>query len=222
MSKDKLTTIWKYIKLAGNSLLVATVIVLAIPFLPFYGLYKLFQYIYRKLVTKFGERTYDFNHERWISRDEHEKDELRKRIESGKVRIETLPHVTEHPFIKFNVHFNKIKKMPTNILAYVESVPNEKIHDFFYQDHLWVKGFSAKYGFRIVKVGVDSIRRSMFFPQDAKELRHGLIWNSPYTGHDKEYGVNGFEYFYFDIDPDKPIRNQLEDIADKIYSSVIH
>ena len=52
MNKDKLSTIWKYIKLAGNSLLVATVIVLAIQLLPFYGLYKLFQHIYRKLVTK--------------------------------------------------------------------------------------------------------------------------------------------------------------------------
>lgn len=222
MNKDKLSTIWKYIKLAGNSLLVATVIVLAIPFLPFYGLYKLFQHIYRKLVTKFGTKKYDFEHERWISRDEHEKDMLRKRIKSGKVKIETLPHVTEHPFIKFHVHFKKVKKMPTNVLVYVETIPNEKIAYFFRHDHLWVDDFSAKYGFRIVKLKVDEIRKVMFFPHDAKELRHGIIWNCPYTGRDTEYGVEGYEYYYFDIDPDKPFRNQFEDIADKIYSSVIH
>lgn len=154
------------------------------------------------------------------SKEEIYKDnEWQQKIEHRELTTEGLEHTVPKPDEPFFFYDKRCFNLPHGTIAYVETIPDEKLHKFFGTEKSWLDKFTDKWGLKIVNVNIDDVRKDMFFPQDADVFRHGILWNTEYSTNEEEYGLIGSVHFYYDIDTNSevPIKEQLKSIAHKIY-----
>lgn len=217
---------------AGKSLLLGILIPISVPFIiviwPFL-------YLFKHIYALARGMHYDDQTEEYISEEEYkkrkedkrrekQKERITKEIEEGKIKTTDLPHVTKHPFTSFLCAKDSKDNLPYDAVAYIESEPNETIRKFFTKETDWVTQLSIKYGIDLIQPNYDRIRSIMLFPQDFKELHHGIIWRTNTSTWDGEYGLYGYIYLYIEINPNsyKTLKQQLEDAMIKIYDCILN
>lgn len=232
MNNTKLQTLLEILERAGKSLLLGILIPITIPFLlVFWPIGYISKHIYALL----RGMHYDDTTSEYISKTEYKKrkeDERKKKqeeriareIKEGKLKTTSLPHVTKHPFTSFLCINDSKDKLPNDVVVYIATERNEMIQDFFCKETDWISRLSAKFGIDFIHEDYDKIRSIMLFPQDFKELRHGIIWRTNTCTWDGEYGLYGEVYLYIEIDPNsrKTLKQQLEDAMIKIYDCLLN
>lgn len=232
MNNAKLQTLLEILVRAGKSLLLGVVAPISIPFLLVFWPLK---YIYKHSYALLRGIHYDDRTDEYISNAEYKnkkeearkrkrKERIRKEIEEGKLKTTDLPHVTKHPFRSFLCVRDNKDNLPNDAVAYIASEPDEKIRDFFNSEADWIARLSAKYGIDFIQADYEKVRSIMLFPQDFKEMRHGIIWRSNASTSENEYGLFGRKYFYFELNSEskKPLKQQLEDVMINIYDCLLN
>lgn len=232
MNNIKLQTLLEIFERAGRSLLLGILIPITIPFmLVFWPLSYIFKHVYALLRgMHYDDQTneyiskYEYKKKKEDERRKKQKERIARDIEEGKLKTTDLPHVTKHPFTSFLCINDSKDALPNDVVAYIETEHNEMIHDFFRKEAGWITRLSAKYGIDFIHPDYDKIRSIMLFPQDFKELHHGIIWRTNASTWENEYGLYGDEYLYIEINPNsrKTLKRQLEDAMIKIYDCLLN
>ena len=151
------------------------------------------------------------------NREKREREELQRKVKSGEISLENYPHVT--PPVERGFLFKEEDKFPYDKLILVEAEPCPALHRFMEDNAEWLRKWCEWYGFDIITVNPDEIRRKMLFPQDFHVFRHGLLWYSASSSGEHEYGLSGDIHYYFDLDPDSevPLQDQFDDLIEKVY-----
>ena len=231
--ENKITfTSWEIIKMAGQSLLFGITIPIIIPLsLIFFFLRYLFRHSYALL----RGMQYDDGREEYISREEYKedkkreriekrKDKIKKKIEKGIVKTTDVPHKPKHPFTDFLCVDDDSEKIPVDAVAYIENEPDEKIREFFRNESEYIRQLSQKYGIDFTCMDAAKLKSKMIFPQDIKEMCHGIIWHSSTLTGESEYGLWGRKCLYFELNAkdDDSIKSQLENAMNTIYENIFH
>ena len=231
--ENKITfTSCEIIKMAGQSLLFGITIPIIIPLsLIFFFLRYLFRHSYALL----RGMHYDDGREEYISREEYKedkkreriekrKDKIKKKIEKGIVKTTDVPHKPKHPFTDFLCVDDDSEKIPVDAVAYIENEPDEKIREFFRNESEYIRQLSQKYGIDFTCMDAEKLKSKMIFPQDIKEMRHGIIWRSSTLTGESEYGLWGRKCLYFELNAkdDDSIKSQLENAMNTIYENIFH
>lgn len=233
MNKTGILTI---LKRAGNSLQWGILFPICLPIcLLIMLIYWLLKNIFKKVYALLRGMHYDGQSEKFISKEEYkkkkeeekkeeQKERIKEAIIEGKLKTTDLPHVTKHPFTSFLCIEDSKDNLPYDVVAYIETVPNETIRKFYSEEKDWIKQLSAKYGIDFIQADYDKIRSIMLYPQDFKELHHGIIWRTHYSTSEREYGLFGINYLYFELTPGthKQLKQQLEDAMIKIYDCFLN
>ncbi len=183
--------------------------------LPFFLIYEFGGEVYWRM--KGYVRDKDTN--RWISKMELAHKETNRRICNRELPLVTENHVVpkkDDPVIVFE---KRKLVFPYNRLVYVETERCEKIRRFMEDDAEWLENWQQWYGYDIAEYDSELIKEGMFYPQDFAVFRHGFLCYSGRLNEDKESGLWGCMYQYYEIDPDSkiPIREQMERMIREIY-----
>lgn len=231
MHKSKLENLLMLLELVGKSLLAGFALPISLPFLIVYWTFKdPVMYAYASLTGK----RYDNKTEKIISKAEYErkeeeekekkrKEEIVRKIKSGKLKTTGIPHVAKQPFDSFLCIENSKDNLPHDVVEFIETEPDETIDNFFRKEADWISQLSEKYGLDFIKPDYDRIRSIMLFPQDFKEMHHGIIWRTNFITGESGHNFTGIKYLYMELnsDSDKPLKQQLEDAMIKIYDVLL-
>ena len=231
--ENKITfTSWEIIKMAGQSLLFGITIPIIIPlslvFLPL-------RYVSIHAYALLRGMHYDDGREEFISKEEYKKekdkerrekrnDKIREKIEKGIIKTSDVPHQPKHPFTDFLCVEDDADKMPVDVVAYIENEPDAKIQKFFRNESDFLSQLSQKYGIDFIRMDISKLKSKMIFPQDIKELRHGIVWHTGTLTGESEYGLWGRKCLYFELNAkdDDSIKSQLENAMSTIYENIFH
>lgn len=210
----------------GGSIILGVIIlltiVLIIPLSPFIALYVVLRSLYRWGMAALGIKYYD-EISGYKTKAQHEEEILGKKIAHHEITTEGLPHKTQHPFKEFFSYEDSEYKLPYDVVAFVETEPDAVVDRFLKEDAEWLQQLSAKYGIDLVKADYDKFRQVMVFPQDFAQMKHGFVWRSQYSSFIKEYKLLGNRQYYFELDSnsDKSLREQMEEMMQKIYEVIL-
>lgn len=156
---------------------------------------------------------------RWISKMELARKETNRRIKDRELPLVTKNHVApkkDDPIIVFE---KRKLVFPYSQLVYVETKRCEKIRRFMEDDAEWLDNWQQWYGYDIAEYDAEDIKEGMLYPQDFALFRHGFLCYSGRLNEDKESGIWGCVYRYYEIDPESkiPIREQMERMIREIY-----
>lgn len=155
----------------------------------------------------------------WITKEQQARKERNKRIANRELPLTIDNHVTPNKDKVFFFFEKRKLVFPYSQLVYVETVRCEKIRRFMEEDAEWLDTWTRWYGFEIVEYAAEDIKEGMFYPQDFAMFRHGFLCNSGRLNEDKESGISGCVYRYYEIEPDSKnsIREQMESMIREIY-----
>ena len=116
------------------------------------------------------------------------------------------------------------EKIPIDAVAFIENEPDAKIEKFFIDESEYIRQLSQKYGIDFMRIDIKKLKSKMLFPQDIKEMRHGIVWHSGTLLGESEYGLWGRKFLYFELDAKDSdlIKRQLENAMNKIYENIFH
>lgn len=179
------------------------------------------------LIYEFGSDVYwrmkgyvrDKDTNRWISKTELARKETNRRIRNRELPLVTENHVARKNTDPVFVFEQRKLVFPYSQLVYVETKRCEKIRRFMEDDAEWLDNWQQWYGYDIAEYDAEDIKEGMFYPQDFAVFRHGFLCYSGRLMEDKESGLWGCVYRYYEIDPDSkiPIREQMERMIREIY-----
>lgn len=155
----------------------------------------------------------------WISKEELARKERNRRIDERELPLVTDNHVAPKADDPILVFQKRKLVFPYHYLVYVETSPSEKIRRFMEEDAEWLDNWQRWYGYDIVEYDAEDIKEGMLYPQDFAMFRHGFLCYSGRLNEDKESGILGCVYSYYEMDPDSevPLREQMEKMIREIY-----
>lgn len=181
-------------------------------------IFMLFKRFFMRIIGK----TYDSALERWVTKEERDKEIKNEKIKNREIDLVNDNHITPQMNARFFFFEKRKITIPYDQLVYVETDYNDKIHRFFEDNAEWLEMWQKWHGWDIVKLDYEDIKEGMFYPQDFSVFRHGFLWNSATSSWDEESEIYGNIHYYYDIDPDSdiPIKEQMDRFIRKIFECV--
>ena len=155
----------------------------------------------------------------WVTKEQQARKDINRRICNRELPLVTENHVARKKNDPVFVFEKRKLVFPYNQLVYVETKRCEKIRKFMDDDAEWLDNWQQWYGYDIAEYDAEDIKEGMFYPQDFAVFRHGFLCYSGRLNEDKESGLCGCMYRYYEIDPDSkiPLREQMERMIREVY-----
>lgn len=153
-------------------------------------------------------------------KEEEERQKLRKRFESGELRLRNMPHVPVPENRDIPFEYVKEPRFKDNVLLYVSTADEPSIRQFMDEEWGSVEEWAKKYGFEVTKpFDQEQLFDQMAYPQDKVYLKHGFLRDLRTWSTDREYPTYTMHFKYYPLEPGTKdsLKEQLENIAQDIY-----